>query len=35
MRLETIPDCGHFAPEEQPEWLTTRLLSFLDERVGA
>ncbi|WP_280276755.1 alpha/beta fold hydrolase [Nocardia wallacei] len=35
MRLETIPDCGHFAPEEQPEWLKTRLLSFLDERVGA
>ncbi|WP_435592373.1 alpha/beta fold hydrolase [Nocardia sp. bgisy118] len=28
MRLETIPDCGHFAPEEQPEWLTTRLLTF-------
>ncbi|MFD6159925.1 alpha/beta fold hydrolase [Nocardia sp. NPDC060256] len=28
MQLETIPDCGHFVPEEQPLWLTARLLTF-------
>jgi pimeloyl-ACP methyl ester carboxylesterase len=28
MELEMIPDCGHFVPEEQPQWLTARLLAF-------
>lgn len=28
MRLEMIPDCGHFVPEEQPEWLVERLTDF-------
>ncbi|WP_433732648.1 alpha/beta fold hydrolase [Nocardia sp. CA-129566] len=30
MRLESIPECGHFVPEEQPQWLADRLLTFLD-----
>jgi pimeloyl-ACP methyl ester carboxylesterase len=30
MRLEVIPDCGHFVPEERPDWLADRLLTFLD-----
>jgi pimeloyl-ACP methyl ester carboxylesterase len=28
MRLEIVPDCGHFVPEEQPEWLLDRLTTF-------
>ncbi len=28
MRLEMIPDCGHFIPEEQPELLVDRLTDF-------
>lgn len=28
MRLESLPDCGHFVPEEQPEQLTARMLGF-------
>jgi len=23
------PECGHWVPEEQPEWLTAQLLEFL------
>ena len=30
IRLELIPGCGHFVPEEQPQWLADRLLAFLD-----
>lgn len=30
MRLESIPECGHFVPEEQPQWLADRLLPFFD-----
>jgi haloacetate dehalogenase len=26
---EPIPDCGHFLPEEQPDQVAARLLSFL------
>ncbi|WUV50986.1 alpha/beta hydrolase [Nocardia vinacea] len=29
MRLERIPDCGHYVPEERPQWLADRLLTFL------
>jgi pimeloyl-ACP methyl ester carboxylesterase len=29
MSLETVPDCGHFIAEEQPEWLLARLAKFL------
>ena len=29
MRLELVPDCGHFIAEEQPEWLLDRLGDFL------
>jgi pimeloyl-ACP methyl ester carboxylesterase len=29
MRLELVPDCGHFVAEEQPEWLLDRLERFL------
>ncbi|RDI44702.1 alpha/beta fold hydrolase [Nocardia mexicana] len=29
MRLEIIPGCGHFPPEEQPDLFTDRLLTFL------
>ncbi|WP_405164476.1 alpha/beta hydrolase [Nocardia sp. NBC_01499] len=32
MQLETIPDCGHYAPEEQPQWLATRLLTFFESQ---
>jgi pimeloyl-ACP methyl ester carboxylesterase len=27
-----IPDCGHWASEEQPEWLADRILRFLADR---
>ena len=30
MRLELVPDCGHFIPEEQPDWLLERLLAFFN-----
>jgi len=30
MRLELVPDCGHFIPEEQPAWLLERLLTFFN-----
>lgn len=30
--LETVPECGHFLPEERPELLAARLLGFLGER---
>ena len=26
---EVVPDCGHFIPEEQPEWLARRLVEFI------
>ena len=29
MRLELVPNCGHFVAEEQPEWLLERLGDFL------
>ena len=29
MRLELVPDCGHFIAEERPRWLLDRLLAFL------
>ena len=29
MRLELVPDCGHFAAEEQPAWVLDRLLEFM------
>jgi pimeloyl-ACP methyl ester carboxylesterase len=29
MRLELVPDCGHFIAEERPEWLLDRLERFL------
>jgi pimeloyl-ACP methyl ester carboxylesterase len=29
MRLELVPDCGHFIAEERPEWLLERLERFL------
>jgi pimeloyl-ACP methyl ester carboxylesterase len=25
-----VPDCGHFVPEERPDWLADRLSTFLD-----
>ncbi len=32
-RVETdvIPNCGHWASEEQPQWVSERLLRFLRE----
>ncbi|HEX2174097.1 MAG TPA: alpha/beta fold hydrolase [Dehalococcoidia bacterium] len=30
-RGEVVPDCGHFIPEEQPEFLIDRLLAFFGE----
>ena len=29
MRLELVPDCGHFIAEERPDWLLERLERFL------
>ena len=29
MRLELVPDCGHFVAEERPEWMLDRLERFL------
>jgi pimeloyl-ACP methyl ester carboxylesterase len=26
---EVVPECGHFIPEEQPEWLARRLIEFI------
>ena len=31
MRLELIPDCGHFIPEERPDELLDRLIPFLED----
>jgi pimeloyl-ACP methyl ester carboxylesterase len=31
VRSEIVPDCGHFVPEEAPDFLTERLLKFFDE----
>lgn len=31
VRGEIVPDCGHFVPEEAPEFLNARLLSFFGE----
>lgn len=28
---EVVPDCGHFIPEEQPEYLLERLSAFLQD----
>lgn len=30
MSLELVPDCGHFIPEERPEWLLDRLHRFFE-----
>jgi pimeloyl-ACP methyl ester carboxylesterase len=27
---DVVADCGHFIPEERPDYLAERLLSFLD-----
>lgn len=27
---DVIPDCGHWAADEQPAWLATRLIRFLE-----
>jgi len=29
MVMELVPDCGHFIPEERPDWLVGRLNRFL------
>jgi pimeloyl-ACP methyl ester carboxylesterase len=31
VRSEVVPDCGHFVPEEAPEFLNSRLLDFFGE----
>jgi pimeloyl-ACP methyl ester carboxylesterase len=31
VRGEVVPECGHFIPEEAPEFLVDRLLAFLGE----
>ena len=30
VRGEVVPNCGHFIPEEAPEFLNARLLTFFD-----
>jgi pimeloyl-ACP methyl ester carboxylesterase len=27
---EIVPDCGHFIPEEQPEFVVRRLMRFFE-----
>lgn len=34
VRALTVPDCGHFIPEEQPELLLHELLAFFGEDKG-
>ena len=34
VRALTVPDCGHFIPEEQPELLLRELLAFFGEDKG-
>ena len=35
LRGEVVPECGHFIPEEAPEFLVDRLLAFFgEERAG-
>jgi pimeloyl-ACP methyl ester carboxylesterase len=35
LRGEMVPECGHFIPEESPEFLVDRLLAFFgEERAG-
>jgi pimeloyl-ACP methyl ester carboxylesterase len=29
LEVEIVPDCGHFLPEERPDFVTERLLAFL------
>jgi pimeloyl-ACP methyl ester carboxylesterase len=29
MRLELVPDAGHFIADENPRWVADRLLAFL------
>jgi pimeloyl-ACP methyl ester carboxylesterase len=29
LRWAVVPDCGHFPPEERPDWVLERLLPFL------
>jgi pimeloyl-ACP methyl ester carboxylesterase len=31
VRSEVVPDCGHFVPEEAPDFLNARLLEFFGE----
>jgi pimeloyl-ACP methyl ester carboxylesterase len=31
VRGAVIGECGHFVPEEQPEWLCRLLLEFFDD----
>jgi pimeloyl-ACP methyl ester carboxylesterase len=30
LQAAVVPDCGHFIPEEQPQWLAERLRQFID-----
>lgn len=32
--LEVIPNCGHYAAGDQPEWVNQAILKFLDSREG-
>lgn len=31
LRVELVPDCGHFAPQEKPAFINNRILEFLAE----
>ena len=35
LRIETIPHCGHFVQQEQPDAVNQRLIPFLREGLGA
>lgn len=34
VRGGVLDDCGHWIPEEQPDWVVAQLLEFFGEHVG-
>jgi pimeloyl-ACP methyl ester carboxylesterase len=35
LRIETLPACGHFVQQENPEWVNGKLIAFLREGLAA
>ncbi len=34
IRFATVEGCGHWIPEERPDWVVERLLEFFGEEMG-